>query len=574
MSNDPLKDVGTRTTSQSEQIPGRTDQVLNRAGGYVFDVDDWTHLRRFLVLGTQGGTYYADQRELTKESAALVMKLAQEDGVRLVNELLKVSLENLAPKVQPTLFSLAVAASVGEVDDKGRFKRPQDLATRHAALQAIPQICRIGTHLYTFVGYLEQFRGWSTGLTKAIGAWYTDRPVDAADQVEGDPELAERKSSLALQAVKYRQREGWSHRDLLRLSHPTTTDPRRRAVFDWICDPTRADRERLPELIKAHETAMASTDVKEIARLVTEHKLPWEALPDHALREPAVWEALTPHTGYTALMRNLGRLSNIELLKSLSPFVGEVTKRLSDPVAIRESRVHPFSILQAMATYKAGRGFRGDMRWQPVPAVVDVLDGAFYSAFGNVEPSGRNVMIALDVSGSMMSSVLNSFLSCREAAAAMALITLNVEPNTVVTAFCANDPRWRFTWGDGRKRQPISELALSPRMRLDTVVSEMRRQDFGGTDCALPMIYATEKDLPIDAFVIYTDNETWAGAIHPTQALRAYREKSGRQARLVATAFATVHYSVADPQDSGQLDVVGFDASAPQVISDFVAGRI
>jgi 60 kDa SS-A/Ro ribonucleoprotein len=573
-SNDPLRDVGTRATPQSEQIPGRTDQVLNRAGGYVFGVDDWTHLRRFLVLGTQGGTYYAGQADLTKESADIVMKLAREDGVRLVNELLKVSLENLAPKVNPTIFALAVAASAGEVDDKGVFKRPQDLATRHAALQAIPQICRTGTHLYTFVQYLEQFRGWSTGMTRAVARWFEERPVTRPEQPVDLPTERDSRSPLDLQAIKYRQRGGWSHRDVLRLSHPDSTDPVRKTVFDWICEPARANRELLPELIKAHEAAMASTDAAEVARLVTEHRLPWEALPDFALREPKVWEALLPHTGYTALIRNLGRLSNIKLLTSLSDAAKTVIMRLSDPEAIRRARVHPFAVLLALATYKEGGGFRGKMTWEPVASVVDALDKAFYDAFGNVEPTGKNLMLALDVSGSMGSPVLDSPLSCREAAAAMALITLNVEPNTIVTAFSANDPNYRWQYGYRNERQPISEIALSPRMRLDTVVQELRRMDFGGTDVALPMIYAIERDLSIDAFLVYTDNESWAGQIHPTQALRAYRERSGRAARLVSTAFATTHYSVADPSDGGQMDVVGFDASAPQVISDFVAGRL
>ena len=31
-------------------------------------------------------------------------------------------------------------------------------------------------------------------------------------------------------------------------------------------------------------------------------------------------------------------------------------------------------------------------------------------------------------------------------------------------------------------------------------------------------------------------------------------------------------FSIADPDDDGMLDVVGFDASAPQVIADFAGG--
>ena len=33
----------------------------------------------------------------------------------------------------------------------------------------------------------------------------------------------------------------------------------------------------------------------------------------------------------------------------------------------------------------------------------------------------------------------------------------------------------------------------------------------GGTDCAQPMLYAKRKKLAVDVFIVYTDNETWAG---------------------------------------------------------------
>jgi 60 kDa SS-A/Ro ribonucleoprotein len=33
-------------------------------------------------------------------------------------------------------------------------------------------------------------------------------------------------------------------------------------------------------------------------------------------------------------------------------------------------------------------------------------------------------------------------------------------------------------------------------------------------------------------------------------------------------------FSIADPLDAGMLDVVGFDTSAPQLMSDFAAGTL
>ena len=34
------------------------------------------------------------------------------------------------------------------------------------------------------------------------------------------------------------------------------------------------------------------------------------------------------------------------------------------------------------------------------------------------------------------------------------------------------------------------------------------------------MICAHEQELAVSAFITYTDSETWAGTIHPAQALR------------------------------------------------------
>ena len=118
----------------------------------------------------------------------------------------------------------------------------------------------------------------------------------------------------------------------------------------------------------------------------------------------------------------------------------------------------------------------------------------------------------------------------------------------------------------------LSMRDLSPRQRLDDVMKRISGLDFGGTDCALPMLEALNHQWPIDLFVIYTDSETWAGRIHPSQALREYRERMGIPAKLVVVGMASNGFTIADPADAGMLDVVGFDPAVPQVIADFATG--
>jgi 60 kDa SS-A/Ro ribonucleoprotein len=96
---------------------------------------------------------------------------------------------------------------------------------------------------------------------------------------------------------------------------------------------------------------------------------------------------------------------------------------------------------------------------------------------------------------------------------------------------------------------------------------------FGGTDCALPMLYALERKLPVDAFVIYTDSETWAGTMHPSQALVQYREQMGIDAKLVVVGMTSNGFTIADPNDPGMLDVVGLSTDTPQVIGHFIGGE-
>ncbi len=102
----------------------------------------------------------------------------------------------------------------------------------------------------------------------------------------------------------------------------------------------------------------------------------------------------------------------------------------------------------------------------------------------------------------------------------------------------------------------------------------MSKLQFGGTDCALPMRYALATGREIDTFVIYTDSETWAGDIHPVQALREYRQRTGIAARLVVVGMVSNGFTIADPEDPGMLDVVGFDTATPSVISGFAAGTL
>jgi len=115
--------------------------------------------------------------------------------------------------------------------------------------------------------------------------------------------------------------------------------------------------------------------------------------------------------------------------------------------------VHPIAVLAALRTYRDGRGTRGHHSWEPVAAVLDALDGAFYASFGNVETTGSRTLLALDVSGSMTYGSVAGVpgLTPREASAAMALVTAATEPRHQLVGF--HTGRAGVSFGSGTSRR-------------------------------------------------------------------------------------------------------------------------
>jgi 60 kDa SS-A/Ro ribonucleoprotein len=527
MTFDLSKLYNRKQTPPSQPIPG-TSQVPNSAGGYSWAVDDWMRLDRFLVLGVTGGSYYASERTLTRDNAEAVERCIAADGARVVRRIVEISELGRAPKNDPAIFALAMAAKLG------------DVATRRAALVAMPKVCRTGTHLMHFAASIEAFGGWGRGTRGAVAGWYNGKPA----------------AKLAYQLVKYQARDGWSNRDLLRLAHPKASSPAHDALYRWVVKGELA--QPAPEglaVVEAFEAARRATDVGEIVRLVREHDLPREALPTEWLTDPRVWEALLERMPLGALVRNLATMTRVGLLVPLGDATGKVVAKLADREQLKAARIHPIAVLAALMTYRAGKGVRGQSTWTPVQAIVDALDAAFYATFANVEPSGKRTLLALDVSGSMSMGQVAGVpgLTPRIASAAMALVTAVTEPKHAFMAFTST----------------LVELDISPRWRLDQVVEKMANLSFGGTDCSLPMLWATEKKVDVDTFCVYTDSETWAGKVHPAQALASYRKARGLASKSVVVGMVSNGFSIADPNDAGMLDVVGFDTATPALMADF-----
>jgi 60 kDa SS-A/Ro ribonucleoprotein len=189
--------------------------------------------------------------------------------------------------------------------------------------------------LFRFIKYAHALgQNWGRAQRRAVSKWY----------IEQNP------SKLAMAVTKYQNREGYSHRDVLRLSHPSTKDPLLCFLFDYIThglekaienlnkpkettndnttdnkqeekssSTTKMDDEeeeesnkklvtieQLKEFLETVEKVKKSTDDNELVTAIKQHNLVREHMPTTMLNSTTIWSALLEKMPLTAMIRNLG----------------------------------------------------------------------------------------------------------------------------------------------------------------------------------------------------------------------------------------------------------------------------
>ncbi len=524
------KEIRENTPQTQKAKP---EQVQNRAGGFVFEVSDESRLRRFLIIGTDGNTFYASEKTITKENMSFVSDLVKRNERLVVDTLVDVSVNGLAYRNSPALYALAVVLTEGNDKEYARA--------------AFTKVVRTATHLFEMAEYIDGMGGWGRAKRKAFQEWFN---MDA--------------DKLAYQAVKYRNRNGWTLRDVLRLSHAQPDA----AVANFICSKEGYFSDA-PAILDSFADMQKADSVKKVISVLDSNKnLPWETIPTQFLKDAGVWKKLFYNNQLNgqALVRNITRLGKLDAFKDMQ-FAADYAERLVDPNMIARTRLHPINFLNASVVYSDGQsqrqsygyGLDRNKTWNAEPVIVDALTAGFYEAFKHVEPAGKRTFIGVDVSGSMgWTQALGLDLSCSQVAAAVAMTVARTEPAHTIKG---------FTTG-------FVDLGISANTNLADAMQKVQRASFGGTDMAQPMVYALKNKIQVDTFCVITDNETWAGASHPFQALKKYRSEMGIPAKLAVLGVAATSFTIADSSDPGMMDFCGFSSDTPRVLADFSAGRL
>jgi len=401
-------------------------------------------------------------------------------------------------------------------------------------------------------------------MRKAIESWYTKK----------------RAEKLAMAVTKYQNRNGWTHLDVLRKAHvnPSQCSAPVQAVMKYIVkgfeelsnvnseDP---EMKRVIAFLGAVQRAKCAKSDAEIIELIRQHGLVREHIPNNFFSSVDVWKELLQNMPMTAMIRNLNKLTQVGVLAEGSAELERVCERLTNPDQLQAALIHPLNLFVAKHTYGSGKGDKGSLVWKPIPAVLAALEEAFYLSFKQVAATGKRFLLALDVSGSMGGASIKGLnINCREASAVMSMLTARTEARSQFMAF----------------QNTFVPLNINKNMSFDEVIRNISGLPFGSTDCGQPMLWAAEQwrnakpaqreEVGVDTFIVYTDNETYAGAVHPHIALQQYRKLTGIPARLIVCGMALNDFTIADPTDRGMLDIAGFDTNAPDIIREFTLGNL
>lgn len=550
--------ISTKRTPQTQPLIG-ADQIQMKSGGFAFRSSVEQIATRFLMTGTLGGTYYAGERELTESATNAIVRLlaVKESGLKLVELTANLSETNRLSRNDTAIFVLALAAS------------SVDPAVRTAALAALPRVVRQASDLASFWVTVRDHRGEGRALRRAISNWYSNLNF----------------RSLVHQLIKYRERRGWTTRDIWRRSHllsfSNNFDANWQILAQWVFEGEEgalvknfAQQESIPDthplaqlwaFLAAHRAlGLAEDDVENEARvggLVTKYSLVPEMIPNKYMKSRFVVRQLLRQMPLRRLLRELRRLS------SLNVFGNEddrtyILETLQDEALIRKAFIHPldfFTAWQAFRTSLTG--------YSQENALSSALEKGMIASYKNiplyVDKNGNPLKAAifLDISGSMASCNLSGSTTITAQDAGVMLSTM------LIRAF--KDYVFR----------PFSDTIhhksgnVPSNFSFSQFLNMIRYLPHGGTDVAAPLQWILDTNQKFDVVIVITDNESWAGSAHPQQVWKQYQQRYP-QAKLVYAGMAFGVAQLNDPSDESQMITAGLDAGLLNVIDAFLKDEL
>ncbi|XP_062617677.1 RNA-binding protein RO60-like [Saccostrea cucullata] len=565
------------------------EQVLNKAGKFVFQTGLETDLVHFLQFGHRGKLYTAEYHRIKLQDAECVTELIKKGSGKQAVKIIKQFCErNLAYKQEYPIFALAICC------------RSSDLDTKREAYDSLPSVCRIPTHLFRFIkncqeinNQIDKTSGWGRAHRQAINDWYIRHGAEERTLCR-----------LASHLTKYGKRSGWTHRSVLRRAHikvnknyPRLNVKKNNPALKYlimlgtkgkkfadddaftIAEQKKEDYgssalAKVKSFIDRVEEARKSQNAGQVRQLILKHKLTREHISNRFLNDKEVWKALIRHMPMTAMIRNLGKMSKLGCFEEHDSFEENlVLDKLKDTELISKANVHPITFQIALNQYKTGksrertlsinRKSRTALTWTVSQGVVEALEKGFIVACRRYTPTKKNILLSVEVGRSLEDTLpiyVRGMQSLQTLDAAMTMIKImkQIEPSCEVIVFTKSG----------------LALPVDSSQCHDDIYEIL--QESSATDGSLAFKYALEnRKYHYDAFIVLTNSE-WSSSenVHPSDAFKIYCDAVGtsrqNKPKLVVCNMVSSKVTIGDPKDCRTLTINGFDLHVPRVINDFI----
>lgn len=509
--------------------------TTNLAGGAAYGFTPQQALAQLAATGCFGATYYAaadmqlsqvlaTAKECDPDFVAACAVYARRKG--LMKDMPAVLLAHLAArsKTDPRAF-VSLRAAWPYVVDNGKM------------LRNFVQVVRSG---------VTGRKSMGTAVKRLVQKWLEDKAQHAPsalfrDSVGNNPSLS----------------------DVIRMAHPKPADDIQRSLYAYLIGkPVDAEMlARLPDLVIEYELYKQSKHVMSGGGLPRRKvpNVPFQMLDSLGLDKEG-WTEVARNAPWQMTRMNLNTFMRHGVLDDF-PMVEQIANRLKDPTLVEKSKVFPYQLLTAYQNLTPG-----------MPNDISLaLQDALELATHNVQPFAGNVVVALDVSGSMRTPVTGlrkgatSKATCVEVAALIAATMFRVMPRCTILPY------------DTAVHIPRAGV-FNSRDSVMTVTGILAKFGGGGTASQLPLIYLNEKMVEdVDLVLYVSDNESWMSEHHTshngTVMVQQWEQFKTRnpKAKLVCIDL-TPNVTTQAPTRTDVLNVGGFSDAVFEVIASFMEG--
>lgn len=425
--------------------------VKNNAGGKAYAMSDKHALAQLAATCTFNGTFYAD--------TTAIYEMVKQTVDRLIDS-----------GVEPEFIAKVALYS----RDKAYMKdMPAYLTARLIKLDAVlfrkvfRKVINNGKVLRTFMQIAASLGiNFGRGTQRhAINEWFASRNGDSLFKagIGNDPSIQQ----------------------ILRMAHPKPTTDEKKALFNY-WNGKEFSLEALPSSVKEYlmfkralesgegsNAAVPNVDFRYVSSLPLTDKQ---------------WKELAIGMNWTATRMNINTLQRHNVFSD-PEIVDYVATKLSDPNEIRAAKVFPYQLLQAFI-----------MTDDAPDKIRLALQKAMEEAIALVPKLAGKVHVAVDTSGSMSQSITGyrstatSKTTCMQVAALFAAAVLRKNEDAKL---------WPF---DTR----LHQHNLNPMDAVMTNATRLAGYGGGGTMCSVVLNHLNAHNIPGDAVIYVSDNESWA----------------------------------------------------------------